>query len=161
MGQTLGRPSAYNEELAERILLRLADGESLNSICKDEGMPSRVTVYAWALRNEDFLNKYRAAREQQADSLADDTQAIADAATPENWTVARLQVQVRQWAAAKMAPRKYGDRLDQYIKQDTTFRTVSDKPEDTKEAREDWIKTHGNGHTPLNGHANGKGNGHT
>lgn len=33
------------------------------------------------------------AREQQADSLADDCQAIADAATPENWTVAQLRVQ--------------------------------------------------------------------
>ncbi len=153
-----GRPSDYTPELAEKILTRLADGESLNSICKSEGIPSRVTVYSWLLKNDDFLNKYRAAREQQADSLADDTLAIADVATPENWTVARLQVQVRQWAAAKMAPRKYGERLDQYIKQDTTFRTVSDKPEDTPEARDAWNKTHGNGH--LNGHANGKTNGH-
>lgn len=153
-----GRPSDYSPELAEKILLRLADGESLNRICKDDGMPSRVTVYAWCLRDQEFLNKYRAARDQQADSMVDDTQDIADNATSDTWTVARLQVQVRQWAAAKMAPRKYGERLDQYIKQDTTFRTVSDKPEDTPEARDAWNKQHGNGH--LNGHANGKTNGH-
>ena len=155
-----GRPSDYSPELADKILTRLANGESLNSICKDEGIPERVTVYRWVLNNDEFCNKYRIAREQQADSLADDCQAIADAATPEDWTVARLRVQARQWAAAKMAPRKYGDRLDQYIKQETTVRTVSDTPADLAEEQSSWVASHGSGH--LNGKANGKtnGNGH-
>lgn len=37
---------------------------------------------------------------------------IADKATPENVSVARLQVDTRKWAAARLAPKKYSDRVE-------------------------------------------------
>jgi hypothetical protein len=44
-----GRPSVYSEAIAGEICQRLADGESLKSICRSEGMPKSSTVIAWAL----------------------------------------------------------------------------------------------------------------
>jgi hypothetical protein len=52
------------------------------------------------------------AREAQADKLFKECLEIADKATPENVSVARLQVDTRKWAAARLAPKKYGDRVE-------------------------------------------------
>lgn len=41
------RPSDYTPELADLICARIIEGESLRSICKDDDMPSAVSVYAW------------------------------------------------------------------------------------------------------------------
>ncbi|HHA1412828.1 MULTISPECIES: hypothetical protein [Enterobacter cloacae complex] len=46
----IGRPSDYSEELAESIRLRLAEGESLRSVCRDDGMPCKQTVLRWISR---------------------------------------------------------------------------------------------------------------
>ena len=156
----MGRPSSYSQEVADEICKRIGDGESLNSICRDDKMPGRNTVRVWLRDRLEFRAQYARAREDQADTFVDEIKDIADNSTPEDWTVARLRVQARQWAAGKLAPKKYGDRLDQYIKQETTVRTVSDTPEDTAKAMDSWVAQHGNGH--ANGKANGKtnGNGH-
>src|SRR5262245_23405385 len=41
---------------------------------------------------------------------------IADAATQENCNVARLRVDTRKWAAARLAPKKYGDHMSHDVK---------------------------------------------
>lgn len=40
------RPSTYTPELADLICERLANGESLLQVCRDDGMPSKATIYA-------------------------------------------------------------------------------------------------------------------
>lgn len=47
----LGRPSSYCTELADEICERLACGESLRTICADDGMPHRTTVIRWLSRH--------------------------------------------------------------------------------------------------------------
>ena len=128
----MGRPSEYTNEMAESICDRLADGESLRSVCRDESMPSKSTVFRWLAQEspfrDAFRDQYALAREAQADSLADDIIDIAD--TPvlgvKTKTTAqgiettegdmiehrRLQVDARKWVAAKLKPKKYGDRVD-------------------------------------------------
>src|SRR5215831_16773505 len=56
------------------------------------------------------------AREAQADKLFKESLEIADKATPENVSVARLQIDVRKWHAGKLAPKKYGDHISHDIK---------------------------------------------
>ena len=51
------------------------------------------------------------AREEQADKFFKECIEIADAATQENCNVARLRVDTRKWAAARLAPKKYGDHV--------------------------------------------------
>src|SRR5262245_39231868 len=56
------------------------------------------------------------AREAQADKFFKECIEIADAATQENCNVARLRVDTRKWAAARLAPKKYGDHMSHHVK---------------------------------------------
>jgi hypothetical protein len=63
---------------AKAICSRIAEGESLRTICKDSKMPSRATVFQWLTDNEDFQRAMSFARDIQADTLADEILEIAD-----------------------------------------------------------------------------------
>lgn len=54
------------------------------------------------------------AREEQADGFADEIIDIADSVAPETGEVAKakLQIDARKWKAAKLAPKKYGEKLE-------------------------------------------------
>lgn len=107
-----GRPSSYSDELAATICERLMDGESLRRICLDETMPNRSTVIRWMEASPDFATKCARARELQADLMDDMILDEAEACTPENAQAARVRIAAYQWRAAKLAPKKYGDKLD-------------------------------------------------
>ena len=119
-----GRPTKYNLEIALAICDRIADGESLVKICSDPSMPKKTAVYEWLLRHKEFAELYARAREDQADSLADEIQAIADELPMEitddkgvtrfdsayvTWQ--KNRVDARKWIASKLKPKKYSDRL--------------------------------------------------
>lgn len=124
----VGRPSIFSQDLADAICDRLADGESLRSICADDTMPAKSTVFKWLGRNTIFADQYARAREAQADTLADEILDIADDGS-NDWMERRredgsvdevlnhehvqrskLRLEARKWLAAKMQPKKYGDR---------------------------------------------------
>ncbi len=42
-----GRPTRYTPKVAADICTRLAEGESLRAICKDDAMPGLRTVMGW------------------------------------------------------------------------------------------------------------------
>ena len=124
----IGRPSRYTPELAAKICRRLAEGETLRSICRDKGMPDKATILRWLAdkKKADFRDQYALAREMQADALFDEALEIADDAVGD-WAVdkdgkktldhehvqrSRLRVDTRKWAAGKLAPKRYGDKLD-------------------------------------------------
>lgn len=123
-----GRPGRYTKALADRICLRLAEGESLNSICKDPKIASKSIVYRWLLDSKlkDFRDNYARARAMQAEQMADELLEIADDAI-NDWmdktygdeTVrvvdheainrSRLRVDTRKFLLSKLLPKKYGD----------------------------------------------------
>jgi hypothetical protein len=100
----------YTQEIADAICERIGDGESLRSICADEGMPNKATVFRWLAVNSEFRDQYARARETQADSLVDDILLIAD--TEDDPQKARVKIDARKWIAGKMRPKVYGDKLD-------------------------------------------------
>lgn len=122
----MGRPTIYTDELAAEICRRIVEGESLTRICKDEGMPNVSSVYLWLFKNKDFSNQYARAREDQADTYSDQIVDIGEEVpmmviTDEDGKVTkridpagvnrnRLRVDARKWVAAKLKPKKYGDR---------------------------------------------------
>lgn len=126
----IGRPSEFSEKVASIICERIADGESLRTICLDDAMPHRSTVFRWLAANESFRDQYTRAREAQADALFEEILEIADdtshdtiikegkdggeyeAANSEWINRSRLRVDARKWMASKLAPKKYGDKLD-------------------------------------------------
>lgn len=106
----LGRPTKYTDALADHICDRISNGESLAAICRDESMPNPSTIYRWLVADETFCNMYTRAREEQAETLADQIIQISD--TCDDVQRGRLQVDARKWVAAKLKPRKYGDKID-------------------------------------------------
>ncbi len=66
----------------------------------------------WLAQQPAFVEQYARAREQQTETWANEINDIADAATPEDFQVAKLRVDTRKWLLSKLAPKKYGDRLD-------------------------------------------------
>jgi hypothetical protein len=104
-----GRPSTFTQETADAICTRLAEGETLRQICRDEAMPGLTTVFRWLEAYESFREQYARAREQQADTFAE---KMHDEALNEARDVQRskLIVDVLKWHAGKTAPKKYGER---------------------------------------------------
>lgn len=98
--------------VVDEICERLAGGESLIGICRDRHLPDATTVYRKMARDAEFAATIARAREAQQDYEADNIIEMTDAATPEDWQVVKLRVWARQWRAAKLAPKKYGDKLD-------------------------------------------------
>lgn len=104
----VGRPSLYTKKLAEVILDRLAEGESLVQICNDDAMPGLRTVMRWSAENAEFGVEYARAREAQAEVM-DDAILAAAAEADTDPQAARVKVEAYKWRAAKLAPKKYGD----------------------------------------------------
>lgn len=139
-----GRPPKYSDDLAVEICSRIAGGESLVSICKDEDMPERQTVYRWLFDDEHkFLSdRYAEARKIQAETLADELFDIADDASNdwmerkgkdgesigwqlngEHYQRSRLRVDTRKWYLSKVLP-KFADK--QQIENTHKFDGLSD-----------------------------------
>lgn len=126
--EATGRPTAYTPEIAKYICQQLAEGRSLRSICADEGMPDRSTVYDWLDANaQGFPDQYTRARARQADTFLDEIIEIADdhtrdvreieiapgvKSTSVDYEViarSKQRIDVRKWFMSKVAPKKYGD----------------------------------------------------
>jgi hypothetical protein len=118
------RPVEYTEDIADEICWRITHGEPLVRICADEHLPHVATIYRWLIRFPTFCDMYTRAREEQADTNADEILAIADEMPPEYtdekgrtsidhtylaWQKQRIEA--RKWTSAKLKPRKYGDRV--------------------------------------------------
>lgn len=120
------RASEYTQEVADAICERIAEGESLRAICRDEDMPVKSTVFKWLTQQKVFADQYTRAREAQADALFDEILEIADDGTQDyaegrngetvinNEAIgrSRLRVDTRKWMAGKLRPKVYGDKLD-------------------------------------------------
>lgn len=131
--------TAYTQEMASRICLQMSEGRSLRSICREADMPVISTVMKWLREQPTFSEQYAQARDDRADAMFEDMITIADDLLEvEQVTIretekgiqrdtksgdgverARLMVQTRQWALARMAPKKFGDRVLVDAKVDT------------------------------------------
>lgn len=103
----MGAPSKYTPQLAGQICTLLGEGMSLREVC-DNVKVTRATVYRWLTDKPDFRDMYAHAREEQAETMADEIVRIAD--EEEDPNRARVRIDARKWVAAKLKPRKYGDK---------------------------------------------------
>lgn len=119
-----GRPTKYSEELVAKLCANLAKGRSLAKICKESWAPTVETVFQWIHSKPEFSERYARAKEESADYLADEIVEIADQDPGELFTGGkdsaavnhqRLRVDARKWVAAKLKPKKYGERIQQEI----------------------------------------------
>jgi hypothetical protein len=102
-------------------------------------MPSRQVVYNWLWDDEHakegegsgFVYLYARAREEQADTWAEEIIEISDDGSNDTYVIdeetgetgvnhdhiqrSKLRVDSRKWIAAKLKPRKYGDKVTQEL----------------------------------------------
>lgn len=109
----MARPSLFNEALAHDICERIADAESLRSICRDEDYPDRRTVNRWLAdpAHVEFRRQYALAREASADSDDDDIRDITKRVEDGDLDPlkARVIIDAKKWSAGKRKPKVYGD----------------------------------------------------
>lgn len=125
-----GRPTDYSQELVDAICERIADGESLRSICSEDAMPNRATVFRWLSIHKEFSDQYTKAKDEQAETLFDEILDIADDGrndymessddegglafklNGEHIQRSRLRIDARKWMAGKLRPKKYGEKVE-------------------------------------------------
>lgn len=110
-----GRPSTFDQQVADRICELMAEGNDMGTICEMVGMPSRSTVSRWAAARPDFAEQCARAREALADFELDRLKRIAEECTEENVNSTRVKLNHYQWRLMKIAPRRYGDRVQTEI----------------------------------------------
>lgn len=119
----------YDDDLAEKILERLAEGETLVAICRDDGMPAARTVRGWCKTHKEFGERYADAMEAGCHALLDETLEIADDAdadylpgkdgpvfNAENVQRAKLRI----WTRHELAARKRPDLFSAKVKMEHT-----------------------------------------
>lgn len=134
-----GRPTTYTKDLASIMCARIAEGESVRSICRDDEMPAISTFFKWIGEHEEFSKQYAIAKDQCIEVYFDEMVDISDnqvgsPAKDEDGNLltdkdgnlvkfvdgasvghAKLRVDTRKWALSKMCPKKYGDKIQQEV----------------------------------------------
>lgn len=127
----VGRPTLYTPGLGDEICRRIADGESLRAVCRDENMPAESAVRAWSIDPEHPISaQYEKARESQYARWAEELLEIADDGTndyverqrqdgssveavdAEHIQRSRLRVDTRKWLLSKLLPKRFGDKVE-------------------------------------------------
>lgn len=139
-----GPKGKFTQALFDKICNIIATSSTgIHKACQECGI-QHTTFYNWIQDDAELMNQYVRAREQQAEFLADEIIAIADDGSRDTKTIrkggevievedlewtnrSKLRVEARKWVAAKLKPKRYGDKVevDQNI-------SVKDMP--------DWLK---------------------
>lgn len=127
-----GRPTLYTIEIAKEICAQIAETMfSLKTLCeRNPHWPKSQTIRDWRREKKEFSMMYAVAKEDQADLMVEQILEIADdvnkdtiirttkngdeyeCANNEWINRSRLKVDTRKWAAARLRPKAYGDKVD-------------------------------------------------
>jgi hypothetical protein len=97
----------------------IIEGGSLSSFCRQYPQaPSNSQWFEWLASDPIMADRYSRARENGADTLAEETVFIADEVKDAGHmdsarvNAARLRVDARKWVASKLKPKVYADRIE-------------------------------------------------
>jgi hypothetical protein len=103
------KPEARATVLA-RMMERIASGETLVSVCKTKGFPAVPTFFRWVEEDPKLREQYTRARSKQADVFAE--MIVEQALSAKDAQLGRLRMDALKWATSKIAPKKYGERVE-------------------------------------------------
>jgi predicted DNA-binding protein YlxM (UPF0122 family) len=124
-----------NHEVFEAICKEIETSSlGLKHICKNHNV-ARSTVTDYIRENKEAADRYARAKEMQMDYLAEEILDISDDGSNDLMTIvkgdevyeqenkevvnrSKLRVDSRKWLMSKLAPKKYGDKLETTIKGD-------------------------------------------
>ena len=120
----MARPSEFNNDVADKIIDRINNGESCASVMRDPAMPAQSTLYYWLARNREFSERYALALEYRTHQLAETrhdiindafTNGVPDnfEACPSVWgNLVKEQLRAIEWDAERLAAKKYKPRQE-------------------------------------------------
>jgi hypothetical protein len=121
--KSVGRPTKLTKDVSAEICARLASGEPITKITKDEHMPASATLYRWLASDAEFREMYEVSRRDGAHTFAASIVEIVDdeplyvfddkgnkRVDPGSIAQKRLKMDGRKWIAAKYLPKVYGER---------------------------------------------------
>jgi hypothetical protein len=126
------RPSEYDTKAPALLEAIATTAKGMHRLHREDPAkyPHPRTVLRWLNEREDFRAQYACAKDAQAELIGMDCIAIADdssrdfAIDPktgaavfdhENATRSKLRVDARKWVAARLAPRKWGDKTQHEV----------------------------------------------
>lgn len=124
--KSVGRPPKSHAKKAEqgvisqRIVDRIAAGESMYKSCVAEGV-AHSSFMTWVAADKELADSYARAKNDGIEKMASDLLDICDETPPVNAqgstdsgyvSAMRLRVDTRKWLLSKMAPKKYGEKLE-------------------------------------------------
>jgi hypothetical protein len=114
------KPVRDKDAICQSVLQGMRDGLSAFKACQAAGVP-QSTFNRWVDADAKLAEDYAHAREDLIERMANDVLELADSEVPEtgdgkrDWQAIqqrKLQVDSRKWLLSKLAPKKYGDRLE-------------------------------------------------
>jgi hypothetical protein len=94
-------PTKYGDDTIERICEQLAEGKSLITICRQEGMPDRSTVKRWMASDDEISGRLLEARESGFEVRAE--MAVAAAKNARDPIAGRLAFDAERWYLGKLS----------------------------------------------------------
>lgn len=123
-------PIAYDQTLWTEMLADIASGAPTRRVIREKGVTGR-TFYGTIDANPELAERYTRAKQGGLDALADEIIELADESRIGKKTKetkdgtfdeygdmverSRLQIESRKWLLAKLAPKKYGDKVQQEV----------------------------------------------
>ena len=112
--------SPEREKTAQAVFEHMVQGKSTLKSCEAVAVPYG-TFMGWIADDAELAEQYARAREALIELMADQTLEIADAPVPSTESGAtdsgavqkqRLQIDTRKWLLSKLAPKKYGAKIE-------------------------------------------------
>ena len=106
--------------IADMVLKGMRSGLSAFKACQAAGVP-QSTFSRWVDDDATLAENYARAREDLIERMASEVMELADSEVPEtgdgkkDWQAIqkhKLQVDTRKWLLSKLAPKKYGEKLE-------------------------------------------------
>lgn len=123
----MARPTVVTPEKIEAVCSRIEVGSTLNAACAAEG----ISVRAW-LRfmdaNEEAAREYSIALKARAEHFeAEHDRIAATAKDKDSAAAARVQLNALEWKMSKLAPSRYGERLDVAVEHKVSLADVMER----------------------------------
>jgi hypothetical protein len=101
------KPKEFDPALAEAIVERVANGETLGELCKDRDMPLPATFLRWVAQDPHLSEQWEEALTLRTELAVDEMLMVANDYDSKR---ARNRLDARKFHAERMMPGKYGPR---------------------------------------------------
>jgi hypothetical protein len=132
-----GAPTLKTPDLLDAIFAGISLGKSARAMCVEVGISQRV-LWNWLASDEELMRQYQRAKELCIDTYAEEIIEISDERAADTYVdekgrevvnrdvIARAQLRIdaRKWYAARLAPKKYGDKSSPSDEGDMKKRTL-------------------------------------